>query len=206
MLAFYDENNINSLTNDVIMEFILEQLRNKLVRVDSIKSHWEHQIKVEMNNFPSKFCFIRCLHKADQSQFISWYADQMSFAKISKCEKNNIIKSGGMLMSVWIGGMQKLTNDGKLQHSYSLFRHAYWGENRSGKKSCRMNTSYTVQLKEFTSVSSEKRIYLLYNDSNIKQIAPSLINPSLKVDETVNVEALNADISSRKNKSSCVMM
>lgn len=76
--------------------------------------------------------FIKCLHIDDQFTFLKWYTDLIFILPVFQRQK--IIDSGGIIISVFLKGMYYLLKKGLLKHSYFFYRQAFWGEHRSGKK------------------------------------------------------------------------
>jgi len=171
----------------------------------------ENYIINKMNIVPKQYCFIRCLHLDDQLSFISFYAQQLNVATLTLIRRKEIIDSGGMLLSIWIEYMCELSTHGKLKHSYLLFRHAFWGENRRGKKTNNVLVSHTVLLSKFTGISSStiysSMIYLLYQNNHLQQVSKSIINPiSNGGDPAVNQEVYRSTIFEKiENETLCTI-
>ncbi len=139
--------------------------------------------------------FIQCLHVDDQRTFLKWYADLIVASSVSAARKQEIIDSRGILICVWLQGMEQLSKNGSLKHSYFLYRQAFWGENRTGKKTCSLTTRYSVSLRQIITVpSSVSTVILVFQNNQFVQRRRDSISELIRWDAEASKQVLNSPV------------
>lgn len=121
--------------------------------------------------------------------------DRMSFYNWLNTNHDLESLSSLLPLSSWIYAMHELTQSNQLRHSYTLVRHAYCGENRTGKKTSDLLTGYTAIIKEFTVTSADgPRKYILLENDRLQPISSFLLKPCSQLDPRINKQILESTI------------
>jgi hypothetical protein len=121
-----------------------------------------HELVENMDNWPTRFCFIKCLESSDTESFI------LEYIKVVNAESDEVkyFRQGYIRVSTWLRIMKKID----LQHRYCVYRKSYWGENTGKSDVSPQKVSYKSLLVEFGYDHQITCVNLLIADRHISRM------------------------------------
>jgi hypothetical protein len=121
----------------------------------------------QMNHWPTRFCFIKCLMSSDKESFIREYIDVLN-ADITELK---YFGRGCIKVSTWLKIMKTID----LQHRYCVYRQSYWGENTGKTDVSSQKASYKSLLVEFGHDHQITCVNLLIADTGFWGVSGCLV-------------------------------
>jgi hypothetical protein len=140
----------------------------------------------EFERKENRFCYLRCIHHEDREIFIVGLLEHIICSKgyNTLAKKLARIVSGGILLEDWMVVMRSITSN--LQHTYVLYRSAYWGENSRRFSNSRIPADYVCKVEVFGSEERIHRIHILFNGSHLSVLSNVKLSAHVNLERMVN--------------------